>query len=153
MRRFPSGKWGGNTLEFWPAPQHAPFRPFAAMMFIWKDEEVLLCKIPGRGWCIPSGRVEPNEEPKQAAIRESYEEAGARLKNIRYLGAYRISSKREIKWAETFVGELDILEEIPVESEAEDRLFVSLSEIPNIYHIWNPLFEKLFPYSLEVLKR
>ncbi len=33
-------------------------------------------KIEGFRWCIPGGKIEPNENPLQAALRELAEEAG-----------------------------------------------------------------------------
>ena len=59
--KFPCGQYGRQKLEFYPAPFRSPLRAFAALVFPWHEEQVLLCNICDRGWCIPSGRVEPNE--------------------------------------------------------------------------------------------
>ncbi|HWD41934.1 MAG TPA: NUDIX domain-containing protein, partial [Fimbriimonas sp.] len=76
MRRFPSGQYGRQTLRFHPAPFRSPLRAFAALVFPWVEESVVICDIDRRGWCIPSGRVEPHETSLEAAKREAREEAG-----------------------------------------------------------------------------
>lgn len=153
MRKFPSSKWNRKQLEFWPAPERPPFRPFAAMMFLWKGDEAVIGHIPGRGWSIPSGRLEPGEDGLAAALRETYEEVGVKAINVTYLGCYRISEPRSIRWAEVFVGEVGDWLEIPPESESSDRRLACMSDLPEVYHTWNPLFESLFAYSREVLAR
>lgn len=39
-------------------------------------------------WHIPSGSVEPGENPQDAAVREAYEETGLRVRLLRFLGTY-----------------------------------------------------------------
>lgn len=39
-------------------------------------------------WHIPSGSVEPGENPQDTAVREAYEETGLRVTLTRFLGAY-----------------------------------------------------------------
>ena len=85
MRKFPAGKYGRQRLEFFPAPFQSPLRAFAALVFCWQDESILLCDIEDRGWSIPSGRVEPFESSEDAARREAIEEAGANLKHYQAL--------------------------------------------------------------------
>lgn len=56
-----------------------------------QEKEVLLIsssRHPGR-WVVPSGGVEPGEEPKEAAVREVVEEAGVRGKLGRFLGEFQ----------------------------------------------------------------
>ena len=71
VRKFSAGKYGRQRLEFFPAPFRAPLRSFAALVFPWEGEQVLLCDIENRGWSIPSGRVEPDESSSEAACREA----------------------------------------------------------------------------------
>lgn len=153
MKRFPTGKYGRQRLEFFPAPYHPPLRAFAVLVFPWMDKNILLCNIGDRGWCIPSGRVEPNEESAAAAQREAIEEAGAVLEEIQYLGCYRISERTEVRWAEVFVASVADLVEIGCPEESLGRKVVTMEELPEIYHQWNPLIEEVFRYSREVLDR
>ena len=62
----------------------AEFNRYSGVVVKNKDK-VLLCKrspnktLPNE-WSIPSGKVEGNETPKDAAIREFYEETNIKLK-------------------------------------------------------------------------
>ena len=138
---------------FHAAPYRAPLRAFAALVFCWHEEHVLLCDIEDRGWCIPSGRVEPFEEPLEAARREAVEEAGAILRDIQYLGCYRVTERREVRWLDVFVAEVDSLCEISCPQESRGRQFVTPDQLPEIYYNWSPLIAEVFSYSQEVMKR
>lgn len=153
MKRFPSGKYGRQRLEFFPAPFRSPLRAFAALVFPWRGDEVLLCNICDRGWCIPSGRVEPFETSWEAVHREAAEEAGAVLENLQYLGAYRISERQEVRWADLFAAEVAELNEIQMKEESLGRRFVLMNDLPEVYHSWNPLIEALFRHSLDCVQR
>lgn len=153
MQRFPSGKFGRQRLEFFPAPYQAPIRAFAALAICWKDNTVLLCDIEDRGWCIPSGRVEPFETSINAAKREAVEEAGACLSAIQYLGCYRVSERSEVRWVDVFVAEVESLGEIECPEESLGRKFVETHELPQIYHLWNPLTEAVFGHAQTVVQR
>jgi len=151
--KFPCGQYGRQRLEFHPAPFRAPLRAFAALVFPWQDSRVLLCNICDRGWCIPSGRVEPNESSCDAARREAQEEAGALLSDMLYIGAYRISERNEVRWADVYVAQVSELVEMDPQFESIGRRWVDPAELPNIYHLWNPLTEMLFQHSQQVLHR
>lgn len=151
--RFPSGRYGRQKLEFHPAPFRAPFRAFAALVFPWSQDRVLLCNIEDRGWCIPSGRVEPNETSLEAAAREAREEAGAVLSDILYLGCYRVTTKGEVRYADLYTALVVELHEIPSEFESMGRQYRSLQELPEIYHLWNPLTKALFEHAYERISR
>lgn len=153
MRKFPCGRYGRQRLEFFPAPYKAQLRAFASLVFCWQDEKVLLCHIGDRGWCIPSGRVEPFETSVEAAKREAVEEAGALLRQIQYIGCYRVSERQEIRWADVFVAEVGGLCEIGCPEESLGRQLVRPDELPEIYYLWNDLTSELFDYSFEVVTR
>lgn len=153
MKKFSPGTYGRQRLEFHPAPYRAPLRAFAALVFAWMGEEVLLCDIEDRGWCIPSGRVEPNETSSDAVLREALEEAGAELDAVQYLGCYRISERTEVRWADVFVAKVARLVEMRNDLESRGRMLASRDDLPGVYHLWTPLTEELFAYSHEVLSR
>ncbi len=153
MRKFPSGKYGRQTLSFFPAPYRAPLRAFAALVFPWKEEEVLVCDIVGRGWCIPSGRVEPSESSIEAIHREAVEEAGAILSRVQYIGCYQVKERNEVRWADCYTARVLDLTDIQVVEESTGRQFVTMDALPEMYHVWNELTEQVFRFSLEVLKR
>jgi hypothetical protein len=81
------------------------------------------------------------------------EEGGAILECIQYLGCYRISEKREVRWADCFAAKVTDLVEITRQDESKGRQLVKVEELPTIYHLWNPLTEMLFQLSYEVVCR
>ncbi|MBX3096747.1 MAG: NUDIX domain-containing protein [Fimbriimonadaceae bacterium] len=151
--KFPCGQYGRQKLEFYPAPFRSPLRAFAALVFPWHEEKVLLCNICDRGWCIPSGRVEPNESSLAAAEREAHEEAGAILSDLLYIGCYRITERCDVRWADVFTAHVEDLEELSPEFESIGRMYADVEELPDIYHLWNPLTEALFLHSRDILRR
>ncbi len=153
MRKFSAGTYGRQRLEFFPAPFRAPLRAFAALMFPWKDDEILICDIEDRGWCVPSGRVEPYEDSHAAAERETLEEAGALLSDVQYIGCYRITDRGETRWADCFVAQVSDLVEITATEESRGRRLVSVGELPEIYHLWTDLTSEVFTFSREIMRR
>jgi len=50
-----------------------------------KDKKFLMVNNPKRGWEFPGGKVEKGESPYEAALRESYEEAGIIFKSLNFV--------------------------------------------------------------------
>lgn len=153
MKRFPSGEYGRQRLEFFPAPHKAPLRAFAVLVFPWVDERVLVCDIADRGWCIPSGRVEPGEASADAARREAMEEGGVALETLYYIGCYRITDRGDVRWADCYVGRVQEFDVIAMPEESRGRRLVTREELPSMYHLWNELTAMVFDHSLELLNR
>lgn len=153
MKRFVEGKYGRQTLRFYPAPFRAPLRSFAVLVFAWREEEVLVCDITGRGWCVPSGRVEPDESSSEAGLREAVEEGGAVLDNVQYIGCYEIRDRNEVRWADCYTGNVVELGEITVKEESNGRKLVTLDQLPDLYHLWNELTAQVFQHAHEVCTR
>jgi len=153
VKRFPSGQYGRQRLVFHPAPFRSPLRAFAALVFAWAEDQVLICDILDRGWCIPSGRVEPDESSAHAAIREALEEGGATLRDVDYIGCYQICDRQETRWADCYAARVVNLVEPTVPEESRGAKLVAMEELPALYHLWNPLTEMVFNHSFEVLSR
>lgn len=85
--------------------------------------------------------------------REAIEEAGANLKDLQYIGCYQISERREVRWADCYVAKVDDLCEITIPEESHGRALFGMDELPEIYHIWNPLTEQVFLHAREILRR
>lgn len=56
-------------------------------------DQWLLTRHPRRGWEFPGGKVEKGETAEEAAIREVYEETGAHVSSIHYIGQYKVEGK------------------------------------------------------------
>jgi len=153
LKKFPVGPYGRQRLQFYPAPFRAPLRAFAGLVFPWLGDKVLICDIEDRGWCIPSGRVEPNETSLEAVIREALEEGGVELEGVQYIGCYQITERQAVRWADVYAAKVGKLVEITMTEESLGRKLVSVDELPDIYHLWNPLTEMVFQHSREIIER
>jgi ADP-ribose pyrophosphatase YjhB (NUDIX family) len=72
------------TLETGPATPKVDVR--AA---VFREGRVLLVKEPGEmGWSLPGGWADVGESPSEAAVRETLEESGYRVRPVRLLAAY-----------------------------------------------------------------
>jgi 8-oxo-dGTP diphosphatase len=117
------------------------------------DGKVLICDIEDRGWCIPSGRVEPDESSADAVVREALEEGGVEIEDVQYIGCYQISERQEVRWADVYTARIGKLVEITMKEESLGRKLVTMEELPDIYHLWTPLTEMVFDHAREVLER
>ena len=146
---FPSVTIGKDHYSFFPHPYICPEPIFASLAFVWHGDQILVSDIKNRGWCIPSGRVEDNESPKDAAIREVFEEANVSVKVAETIGYFRIRSSKRTMWATAFVASCDKANPFTPTSESLERKFLSISELPTQYYNWNPLYEAVFLYSYQ----
>ena len=56
---------------------------------MFREEQILLVKEPGdEGWSLPGGWADVGESPSEAAVRETLEESGYRVRPVRLLAAY-----------------------------------------------------------------
>lgn len=152
MKTF-CGDYGRQKLTFYKAPFKTPLRAFAVLLFAWRGDEVVVCDILDRGWCVPSGRVEPGEDSLHAVCREAREEAGLCLTGVTYIGCYKIDDRSETRWADCFAARVGELKEIEKPDESLGVRLVKLDKLPCLYHLWNDVTECVFKYSYEVIQR
>lgn len=63
------------------------------------DREILLCHVTGQQhWDLPKGGIDPGESPLQAALRETREETGMRLREdaLLELGRFEYTAKKNL---------------------------------------------------------
>ena len=66
------------------------------------NSQLLFTHHQQRGIEFPGGKVEINEQSKEAVIRELYEETGAIAKFIYYFAQYRIKTEHVSRLLRTF---------------------------------------------------
>jgi 8-oxo-dGTP pyrophosphatase MutT (NUDIX family) len=63
-----------------------------AFGFAFQGNRILLTRLRTRNWDIPGGVIDPGETPEQAAIREVWEEASARVQILEPIGIQEIET-------------------------------------------------------------
>lgn len=106
--------------------------PASVLIFAIFHGNLLWVKHPTRGWEVPGGKIEPGEQPETAVIREAYEEAGAHLANLHWLGEYAIvdHGQKSYKWA--YQADLLDVEARPNMSEIIDVRFFHPPLLPEL---------------------
>lgn len=75
------------------------------------DNQWLLTKHKERGLEFPGGKVEKGETAQQAAIREIWEETGAVVRSIQYIGQYIVYGKTDTVVKNVYFADIEKLEE------------------------------------------
>ena len=123
------------------------------VVFVWTPGGFALGKIRGRGWCTPSGRVEPGESHLQAAIRETREETGIELQDARPLGCFRFTrADSSEQYIPAYLGTAESIGE-PAGIDSAGAAIVSVKDLPTSYYRWDPLLSAVFNYARSVARR
>lgn len=70
----------------------------------------ILTKHPKRGIEFPGGKQEPNETLEQAAIRECYEETGAKITSVEWFATYYVQDEEPFAKA-VFIAKAEAMEQ------------------------------------------
>lgn len=84
-------------------------------------------------WSVPGGHVEIGESPAEAAVRETYEETGLRVRVVREVGTViRPASEHDDFVIHDFVCELLERAEPVAADDAQQARFVPTAELANV---------------------
>lgn len=145
--RFPVVPWFGSTATFTTGASCPDDELWAVVVFVIHRSGFLLARVP-RGWCTPSGHIEPKESAEEAARRETHEEAGVVLASIRRVGTFVVTDgEGRSDHAGVFIGRVGSMVGIPEGSESQGAEVFALDRIPGIYWRWDPLMEAMFNYA------
>ncbi|GAB4455440.1 MAG: hypothetical protein OHK0029_11580 [Armatimonadaceae bacterium] len=151
---FPTVRWKREWATFvatgvLPAP--AIPQP-AALVFPFYGDRVVLADIATRGWCIPSGHIEPGESPEDAVRREAFEEAGVELGTVLLLGYFILTDTETgaVRHAPTYIGSVHQFGEIPDGTESNGRQLVPVEAVADMYFAWDPLLAAVFEFADEM---
>jgi 8-oxo-dGTP diphosphatase len=100
-----------------------------------KDSFLLLKrnKEPNAGMYAPvGGKIDPFETPKQAAIRETFEETGIQVPDMNYCGVLTESSPSRYNWISfIYIAEIEFMEPPPCDEGTLEWISAkNLSKIP-----------------------
>ena len=152
-RKFPTVAWGEHRVSFRHAHEVAPptTKAHAALVFAFHEMHIVLADIRGRGWCVPSGRIEPGETAEAAARREAWEEAGVILDGVMPFGDTVIveADGADRVLAVGFIATAAHFNPIPTPSESRAVRLATRAELPISYYIWDELIEAIFDSAWE----
>lgn len=94
----------------------------SVLVFIKEDKKWLMVRNKFRSWEFPGGHKEQNETIFETARREAFEEAGVDIKNLQYVGYYRLASGHTTL---IVTANVEKFHAIPEEFETVERKFVS----------------------------
>ncbi|WP_018130729.1 NUDIX hydrolase [Effusibacillus pohliae] len=148
--QFPGAYGGQVTLSFDPA-EVKPAGYVLVMPFY--HGKLVLAKHSRRGWEVPGGTVEPNELPIQAAIRETYEETGAEIDAIEWIGQYVIvEENRPPMIKSVYIARVACLHPLPPDFETEDVRVCDAPPDPELIRQdagYSPILrDSVYPYVL-----
>ena len=122
-----------------------------SIAFVRLGKGFVLANVIDRGWCTPSGRVEPGETPVEAAIRETYEETGCLLIDPQLIGHYVLSlDDGSIELIPAFAGRARELGVIPPGHESAGSVVAGTADLPTLYFRWDPLLRAVFELAEQV---
>lgn len=123
MIQFPAKGGGTITLTF-NLDEVEEIEAGHVLIFPNYRHQLLMVHHAKRGWELPGGKVEGQERSMAAAIREVYEEAGAILHSICWIGQYRLQSGRRGFYKNIYYAEVMRLDPLPSGFETTQiRLF------------------------------
>jgi len=124
---------------------HEGFRKRAACLCVRDPEESHILLVTSSRdnahWIVPGGGVEPNEDPTDAAIRETEEEAGVKGRIKRCLGDFEVRDENKEKKHRTSVFVLEVTEELQQYEDSNSRLrrWFPVEEALNLLKIHKPV--------------
>lgn len=98
--------------------------PDAVLIFPFYKGQLLLTRHMKRGWELPGGKMEENEWPIHAAIRELFEETGAETEAVETIAQYKILERDRQSTKQIYVARVANLHPRPTGYETDScRLF------------------------------
>jgi 8-oxo-dGTP diphosphatase len=145
LTEFPKANWGSYQAEF-VLRTDAPVTH--VVVFPFYGDLIVLAEIINRGWCTPSGHIEPGEHPEAAAHREAMEEAGIELGPLTQLGAFVLTAEDGTAGAaNAYIATVTKMHDAPTGSDSHGRALFHVEDVSETYYHWDALLDAAFRYA------
>lgn len=134
-----------DPTEFLEA-KHVLILPFYHQQLVFTRHRV-------RGIELPGGKVEVNETPLAAAVREVYEEIGASLSEIKQIGQYIIDLPEGTMVKSIYQATIDQLFPIPFDTDTDGPIWFDQlpTNIKNLPEFSSYMKDEVYPRTLRYL--
>ncbi|KAK7100144.1 diphosphoinositol polyphosphate phosphohydrolase 1-like [Littorina saxatilis] len=115
------------------------------------EEEILLVTSHRHlnCWVVPGGGIEPDEEPRIAAMREVMEEAGVRGRIGRQIGIFENEERKNRTWVYTFHVEELMEDWVDLQRINRKRQWFTLDNAKTVLSLHKPPLAKYVDHLLE----
>lgn len=125
-----------------------------------KGEVLLLCRGDNNKWACPAGAVELGESVEEAAIHETFEETGLKVKNLKLFGVYsgkdgycKYPNGDEAYWVSVAFTTSDYKGEIHVDHYgSKECSFFNIDELPENINLVDRLILNDYIKGLDRMK-
>lgn len=100
----------------------------AGVIFCTKKGKVLVLKKNNKLWCLPGGKPEQDELPRQTAIRETEEETGKTPYNLK--GPIVLTNKNKTYYS--FISIINDVFDVDVSNEHKDYSWVGMEDLKKL---------------------
>ena len=125
----------GNIIEKYHQV-HYPHPAVCIVIFNEKDEILMIHEkrytLGKLEWEIPAGKVEENEDIRDAAIREAMEETGCSLKDLKYLCSQNPANGMSDCIVHVFAGRVESEGKIQDSDEVFDKRWMSIDQAKDL---------------------
>ncbi|CUM80014.1 NUDIX domain-containing protein [Turicibacter sanguinis] len=123
---------------------YEPIQSFDTVLVILRhSNQYVFVKHKTRGWEFPGGHRENQETIEEVAKRESWEEAGAIITDINYIGYYELPLGHKTA---VVIANVESFDSIPTISETTDRQLSSTLLAKELMSFQDGLYEALLTF-------
>jgi 8-oxo-dGTP pyrophosphatase MutT (NUDIX family) len=147
-----------KIMPSWSYLKSLPKKRMGAGVLLFDNQKRLLIVKPSYkpGWIIPGGVIEKNESPLAAVLRETEEEIGLRLKNIKFVGLDYISANQKEDENLQFIffgGTLALPQINRIQLQDSELRAFKFTNITDAKKLLSPKISRRLPYCLDAIQK
>lgn len=120
---------------------------FVVIVAFYNDKLVVARHKKRKSWEIPGGHIEINESAEEAARRELYEETGAAIFRLKFIGIYSVCINDVITYGKLYCAQIEKFDNLPESEIAEINIVDALPKDLTYSQIQPFLYKVAFEYK------